>query len=162
MSEKIRLPFHVLPLDDNDRRLIQAAADTLDANYTPERHTVAAAVRTASGKIYTAVNIDTCAYGPCAEPIAIGTAFANRDTQILAIVAVRKHNAGHRTLPPCGNCRQLLIDYAPDALVILPLDNHNIKTPARDLLPLPYHNWPGKHHMQQPPGQRPETGADHK
>ena len=36
---------------------------------------------------------------------------------------------------PCGACRELLIDHAPDCMVILP---GGIKRAVRELLPLPY------------------------
>jgi cytidine deaminase len=45
-------------------------------------------------------------------------------------------------MPPCGNCRQLLLDYAPDAMVILNYKNKLVKVKVTDLLPSPYHNFP--------------------
>ena len=44
----------------------------------------------------------------CAEAIAVGMAAAAGDTDIAVIVA------------PCGICRELISDYAPDAEVIVP------------------------------------------
>ncbi|MEK6838206.1 MAG: hypothetical protein AABY08_00515, partial [Candidatus Thermoplasmatota archaeon] len=92
-----------------DRDLIQVAEDTLRRTYRPGRHTVSAALRTASGRIYTGINIETT-HGPCAEPVAIGAALTNDDRAIEAIVAVRKSGNGYEVLPPCGTCRQILID----------------------------------------------------
>lgn len=49
--------------------------------------------------------------------------------------AVRgKH--GEEILPPCGNCRQMLADYAPECEVLLPGGQTK---KAKDLLPFAYH-----------------------
>jgi len=128
-------------IDKVDRELIAAARETLRRCYRAERHSVAAAVRCASGKIYTGVNIETCGYGPCAEPVAIGAAITAGEREIAAIVAVCKSGPKYPVLSPCGNCRQLLLDYAPDAMVILPIDGATRKTRARNLLPAAYRNF---------------------
>ena len=125
-------------LDAEDRRLIEAARDVLRRNYRPSRHTVGAAVLCPSGRIYAGVNVEACAYGPCAEPIAIGSAFSNGERDILAVVAVHRRGDEYPVLSPCGNCRQLLVDYSPQAMVILPGDGEVLKTQARNLLPAAY------------------------
>jgi len=129
-----------LPLNTEDGELIEAAKAVLERCYRPGKHEVGAAVRCASGHVYVGVNIEACAYGPCAEPIAIGAAFANMETDILAIVAVYRDDVSalYRVLSPCGNCRQLLVDYAPDAMVIFDNDGEVVKTEARQLLPGAY------------------------
>ncbi len=124
-----------LPLETEDQRLIEAARDVLGRNYRPPRHTVGAAVLCPSGRIYTGVNVEACGYGPCAEPIAIGAAFSNGERHIVAIVAVCKQGEHYPVLSPCGNCRQLLVDYAPEAMVILKNEGRVVKTQARNLLP---------------------------
>jgi cytidine deaminase len=95
-------------------------------------------VRGASGRIYTGVNVESCGYGPCAEPVAIGAAISNGERELLSIVAVAAWDEGHRLLSPCGNCRQLLVDYAPQAVVILERRGASVKTAAADLLPAAY------------------------
>jgi len=130
--------MELLQLDSEDQKLIEAARDTLRKNYHPVRHTVGAAVLCSSGRIYTGINVEACGYGPCAEPIAIGTAFTNGERGILAIVAVHKRGDEYLVLSPCGNCRQLLIDYAPEAMVIFDDDGRVVKTQARGLLPGAY------------------------
>ena len=130
-----------LPLDAADRRLIAAAKEALRRNYRPGRHSVGAAVRCASGRIYVGVNVEACGYGPCAEPIAIGTAFTNGEQELRAIVAVARRGRKCRVLSPCGNCRQLVLDYAPDAMVIFSGRRGSLqKTKARHLLPAAYHS----------------------
>jgi cytidine deaminase len=126
------------PLDKRDRELIEAARDVLRRSYRPVRHTVGAAVRAGSGRVYTGVNVEACGYGPCAEPVAVGAAFSNGERDIEAIVAVCRRGETYPVLSPCGNCRQLLVDYSPEATVILEVDGEVVKARALDLLPGAY------------------------
>jgi cytidine deaminase len=130
-----------LEIDTDDQRLIEEAAAVIKKNYRKPRHTVGAAVLCSSGKIYTGVNIESCGYGPCAEPVAIGTAISAGERQLVSIVAVFATEDSYLVLPPCGNCRQLLYDYAPDCMVIIPHNSKVIKVPARELLPDAYSNF---------------------
>jgi len=125
-------------LDNNDQKLIEAAKEVLLKNYDPVRHTVGAAVICSTGNIYTGINIEACGYGPCAEPIAIGAAFTNGEREIIAITAVCKKDDGFLVLSPCGNCRQLLMDYSPNAMVLFSYEGKVFKTQARNLLPGAY------------------------
>jgi len=125
-------------IDEKDRELIEAATEAIRRNYREDRHTVGAAVRASSGKVYVGVDVETTAYGPCAEPIAIGAAVSQGEREFVSIVAVSGGDPSFPVLAPCGNCRQLLADYAPDATVILPQGGKLVKARARDLLPLPY------------------------
>jgi len=130
-----------LELDARDEELIEAALGVIRRNYREERHTVGAAVRCASGKIYVGVNVDSCGYGPCAEPVAIGAAVSHGEHGFLSIVAVSGKRASDPLLSPCGNCRQLLVDYAPDAMVILEHEGKPVKTSVSNLLPDAYRNF---------------------
>lgn len=125
-------------LDNKDQKLIEAAKEVLLKNYDPVRHTVGAAVICSTGNIYTGINIEACGYGPCAEPIAIGAAFTNGEREIIAITAVCKKDDGFLVLSPCGNCRQLLMDYSPNAMVLFFYEGKVLKTQARNLLPGAY------------------------
>lgn len=120
------------------RTLIEAATEALRKNYHPVRHSVGAAVLCASGQVYVGVNVESSGYGVCAEPIALGAALTNGERNILAIVAVCKRESGYPVLSPCGNCRQLLLDYAPEADVIYEDANGISKTKAVNLLPFAY------------------------
>ena len=130
------MPFR--PIAAKDRELIAAARETLRRRYRPHRHTVAAALRTTSGRVYTSVNVESTPHGPCAEWVVIGEALTEGDGDIRAIVAVTKRGRRYPVLPPCGSCRQILVDYAPDASVILTNGGKVVKAKARDLLPGPY------------------------
>jgi len=127
-------------LDKNDLELIEAAVNILKANFHPIKHQIGCALRTESRKIYTSVNIKSSGYGPCAEAVAIGSAISNGDKNIISIVAVKKIDEDYPVLSPCGNCRQLIIDYAHNANVILNFEGQSLKTKASQLLPGPYEN----------------------
>jgi cytidine deaminase len=126
-----------LAADDQDQALLDAAIQALERVYAPERHTVGCALRTVSGKIYVGVNIKACGYGPCAETIAIGNAFTTGDHQLSAIVAVKRSDDGkaYKIVSPCGNCRQLIVDYAPDTAIIYADGAEVRKARAATLLP---------------------------
>lgn len=130
--------MHELPLNEADHELIEAARDVLRRNYRPKHHTVGAAVRCASGKIYTGVNVEACGYGPCAEHVAVGTAFSSGETTFVEIVAVRRRGDEYPLLSPCGTCRQLIMDYAPGAVVIFRHGDRIVKAPVTELLPGAY------------------------
>lgn len=72
---------------------------------------VAAAVLAASGKIYTGVCIDTCStLGICAERNAIFHMLTNGEQEIKKVLAIMPD--GH-TGPPCGACRELMVQLMP-------------------------------------------------
>jgi cytidine deaminase len=99
--------------------LLARAAKARDAAYAPySRFAVGAAVRTASGKIYTGCNIENASYSLtiCAERVAIFKAVAAGDTQIVALALVADSPAPPR---PCGACRQVLAEFAKTADVIM-------------------------------------------
>jgi len=127
-----------LPIDKEDEKLIEAARDALRRAYLPGRHTVGAAVLCPSGRVYVGVNVEACGYGPCAEPIAVGAAFTAGERRLAKIVAVCKEGDEFPVVSPCGNCRQLVFDYSPEAMVILDVDGEVVKTEARNLLPGAY------------------------
>lgn len=128
-------------IDQKDRELIRAASEVLEKNYRDSRHTVGAAVLCASGKTYAGVNVDSCGYGPCAEPIAIGRAISDGERDLKRIVAVGGATSPHCVMSPCGNCRQLIFDYAPDCWVILTHKGTVRKVRARELIPDAYSNF---------------------
>ena len=64
----------------------------------------------------------------------MGMAATAGEREFECIVAVRGAQ-GREILPPCGNCRQVMADYAPDCEVILPGAGHPHKMTARALLP---------------------------
>jgi len=122
-------------LSPEDVALIQEARAMIRQHYKPEVHEVGAALRTRSGRVFSAVHLEAHVgrIAVCAEAIALGMAAAAGDTDVEAIVAVDKNG---RIVPPCGMCRELISDYAPDCRVILGEDR---AVPVLALLPEKYH-----------------------
>ena len=125
-------------MEDKDHELIAKARMAIRLNYDQKRqnHTVGAAVRCKSGKIYVGVNVYSI-HGACAEQVAIGTAITNGERDFDAVVAVRGEE-GEEIIPPCGNCRQILRDYMPECQVILSVCGELKKIKAEELLPFSY------------------------
>lgn len=125
-------------LKEKDYELIAEAKKAIHLNYDQEHHnhTVGAAVRCKSGKVYVGVNLYSL-HGACAEQVAIGTAITNGEREFDAIVAVRGKE-GEEIISPCGNCRQILHDYMPDCDVIVSARGELKKIKAKELLPFSY------------------------
>ena len=125
-------------LQERDYQLIAEAQKAIRLNYDQEHynHTVGAAIRCKSSKVYVGVNLYSL-HGACAEQVAIGTAITNGERDFDAIVAVRGKEGGE-IIPPCGNCRQILHDYMPDCDVIVSVRGELKKIKAKELLPFSY------------------------
>lgn len=73
---------------------------------------VAAPVESASGKIYVGVCVDTaCTLGVCAERNAMFNMITNGENAIRRVIAVN-HNG--KAIPPCGACREFMVQLMPD------------------------------------------------
>lgn len=125
-------------MDAADRELLDTAQELLRRTYVEGRHEVAAALRTADGRVHVGVHVGASARRPsvCAEGAALGAARAAGGTPVEAIVAVQYKPAGvFRVIAPCGSCRELICDYAPAARVYV-WDDGDVKAVAAiDLLP---------------------------
>ena len=133
------------PLEAADEELVEAAKAVLLRHYRPFWHTVAAALRGQDGRIWTGVHLGATVGGlqVCAEAVALGRAVLEGDGSIALIAAVRhpKPDEDDRDIAvvsPCGACRELITDYAPDAFVIVPGPAGLVKLPVRALLLMPY------------------------
>lgn len=123
-------------ITDKDKELIKVALNTLQNNFDDGiyHHTVGAALSCPNGKIYSGVNCDGI-HGSCAEYITIGMAISAGERIFDTIVAVHD-KAQNCLVAPCGNCRQMLIEYCPDIKVILNDESNKVvKVHIKDLLP---------------------------
>jgi cytidine deaminase len=132
-------------LTDDDHALIAAANAVMQRHYRTFWHTVAAAIRSKDGRIWTGLHIGTTVgrLSICAEAVALGRAILEGDGTIETAVAIRhpKPEEEDRELAvvsPCGGCREMILDHAPKSMVIVRDANGLIKLPIRTLLPLPY------------------------
>ncbi len=78
---------------------------------------VGAAIRAASGRVYTGVNVENAAYpeGTCAEAGAIAAMIAGGDTEIAEVAVIADAPS---PVPPCGGCRQKLAEFAAGAVPV--------------------------------------------
>lgn len=73
---------------------------------------VAAAIESASGRIYTGVCVDSaCTLGICAERSAVFNMLTNGESEIKRVIAV---GSDGKAIPPCGACRELMSQLMPN------------------------------------------------
>ena len=119
-----------------DRELIEKAFTMLEKSYAPySRFPVGAALEGADGVIYTGCNVENAAYGDCicAERTALVKAVSEgcRAFTRLAVVG-----SGEDYCWPCGSCRQMLYEFAPDLVILVGRGDHDfVKLTLRELLP---------------------------
>src|SRR6266481_2792079 len=79
---------------------------------------VGAALLTKSGEIISGANVESASYGLtcCAERVALFGALTGGKKNFIAVAVVARAAGG---ASPCGACRQLLAEYAPDAMVFM-------------------------------------------
>lgn len=117
-------------------QLAGAALECRERAYAPySGFKVGAALLSDSGRVYTGCNVENASYGItlCAERNAISAAVAGGDAKIRAIAIVADTPV---PCSPCGACRQFMVEFNPDMLVILlNLKGESRKFTARELLP---------------------------
>lgn len=97
--------------------LVAAAAQARAQAYVPYSHfAVGAALRAANGAVYTGCNVENASFGLtiCAERNALAHAVACGAREFTAIAVVTENG-----VTPCGACRQVLAEFAPDMPVIV-------------------------------------------
>ena len=116
--------------------LKEAAMAMRERAYCPYSHfSVGAALECADGSVFTGCNIENAAFSPtiCAERTAVAKAVSEGHTDFVRIAVA---GSGPDHCVPCGVCRQVLQEFAPD-LEILCLNSRGeeLALTLRDLLP---------------------------
>jgi cytidine deaminase len=96
---------------------------------------VGALITTKNGKYYSGHNIESSSYGLtiCAERVAIFKALSEGERDFKKIYILSDDN---KFCPPCGACRQVILDYAPGIEVILATEKGKMKSfMVEELLP---------------------------
>ena len=101
---------------DDGKQLVEKAIKAREFAYAPYSHfAVGAALLAQSGKIYTGCNIESASYSPtnCAERTAFFKAVSEgeRDFVRIAIVGGEQGQPIHEFCPPCGVCRQVMMEF---------------------------------------------------
>ena len=101
-----------------DQELVKRAFEMHRFSYVPYSHfPVGAALESEEGTVYTGCNVENAAYpaGICAERNAISHAVAEGHTRFRRIVIAGQ---GEDFCTPCGICRQVMREFAPELEVI--------------------------------------------
>jgi cytidine deaminase len=137
-----------IELAEHDRELLREAIETSDRLYLEGIQEVAAAVRTASGEVFSAIHFETkVGYANvCGETAAICCMVAGGHRDLDTIAAVWRDARGrHFLLPPCGRCRDVISEFNRDAWVIVSSRpncwevgaiDHPCKVRVRELIPM--------------------------
>lgn len=100
---------------------------------TAEAGSVAAALLTKSGNIYTGVCIETArSMGFCAEHAAASAMITAGESEIVKMVAINKRG---NILPPCGRCREFISQLNDENIHADVLVNRKRSLKLSDLLP---------------------------
>ena len=101
-----------------DRQLINLAEQASRNAYVPYSHfAVGAALECRDGTVFTGCNIENAALGStiCAERTAIFKAVSEGHRDFVRIVIAGK---SEDYCVPCGSCRQVMMEFAPELEVI--------------------------------------------
>ena len=124
-----------------DRKLISMAADVMANSYSPySRFKVGAAVECTDGAVFTGCNIENAAFGVtmCAEAAAIASAVSSGQRAFKRIAIISDGNA---YCFPCGVCRQMLNEFAPEIEVLCARsDGRYVSYALTSLLPMAFGN----------------------
>ena len=103
-------------LCESDRQLIDAAKEATKRSYAPYSHfAVGAAVRLSDGTVVTGSNQENAAHpsGLCAERTTFFYAnarYPDQPVEVLAIAARTEKGFVEKPIPPCGACRQVILE----------------------------------------------------
>jgi len=124
----------------SDVAALRETADAARANaWCPySRFPVGAALEADDGRVFPGCNVENASYpgGTCAERVALGTAIAAGARTFSRIVIT---SSAMEPTPPCGICRQALVEFAPALEVIaIASDGRAARWSLADLLPAPF------------------------
>lgn len=118
-------------------KLLEAAQKVKENAYAPYSHFhVGAALLTENGKIYSGCNVENTSYGLtiCAERNAIFRMISDGERRIAEILVI---GDTEEFLPPCGACRQVMIEFSTNDTVVYLCNKHGQwkKTTMAELMP---------------------------
>lgn len=124
-------------MTDTDKELVDLAFTMLERSYVPySKFPVGAALLCADGSVFTGCNVENSAYGStiCAERTALVKAVSDGHRDDFVSLAVVGNSADYCW--PCGACRQMLYEFAPELTVLVARgDREFVRLSLCDLLP---------------------------
>jgi cytidine deaminase len=121
--------------------LWRAAREAMVKAYAPySRIRVGAALLAGTGNFYTGVNVENASLGltVCAERAAVFQAVAAEGPE-LRIRALAVVSDVQKPFPPCGACRQVILEFGPEALVLFEGEDGPAQLRVVELLPGAFH-----------------------
>lgn len=118
----------------SDEVLLALAREAMERSYSPYSHyPVGAALLCADGRIFQGCNVENASFGltNCAERTAVFKAISEGATEFTAIAIASKSSAPW----PCGACRQVLNEFAPEIRVLVTWDGGQAEANLTELLP---------------------------
>lgn len=119
--------------------LVAAAREALRHSHSPYSHfRVGAALLGEDGRVYTGTNVENASFGLsiCAERTAVFKAVSEGCRRFTACAVVTETDT---PTPPCGACRQVLQEFAPDLEIYLAGRGDAVETHSlAELLPRPF------------------------
>lgn len=136
-------------LTADDKALVDAAKQATRTSYAPYSHfQVGAAVRLDDGTVVCGSNQENAAYpsGLCAERTAVFSANAQHPDHPVVALAIAAFNQGaflQAPIPPCGACRQVLLEVEeryrhPIRILLYGEEGTYVTESVRELLPLQF------------------------
>lgn len=119
-----------------DPQLLVGAKASFAQAYAPySKFRVGAALRSPTGRVYMGANVENASYGlsRCAEQSAVQAMATAGEREFTDIVI---YSEASPPASPCGACRQVLYEFAPDARVVC-VNQHGevVSGLVRDFLP---------------------------
>jgi cytidine deaminase len=118
--------------------LVAAAEAVQKQAHVPySKFRVGAALLAEDGQIYAGCNVENASFGAtvCAERSAVSAMVAAGARRIQAIAVVTD---GPEPVMPCGICRQVLLEFADDTVVLAVTPSGEKQTTLVELLPEPF------------------------
>lgn len=119
--KNIEIPYQSYPnfesLPEHFQSLWKAAMQARKHSYSPySNFTVGAAIELANGQLITGTNQENASFpaGLCAERTAMyraGIEAPNQKFKRIAICATKKDAEHLESAPPCGGCRQVMLEF---------------------------------------------------
>ncbi len=126
-----------MTIEDGIRERLQVLLERAHCPYSA--FPVAVIIRGSGGTLHEGVNVESAAFpsGFCAEKAALGAAVVALGAPGLKVEKVFIATRVEVPTPPCGSCRQLLFELAPEAEVVSwAVDGNAVRSwRVRELLP---------------------------
>jgi cytidine deaminase len=125
--------------------LVRQASRAITPRYAENRHQIGAVLLAADGQVFTGIQVEAMVgrASVCAEAVALGKACEAGAVDLRVVLALRHPKPGEanreiRLVPPCGLCRELLLDYGRDIRAVIETEGQLGLVPLAQLLPHKY------------------------